>query len=110
MISGYNYQRIDIAFDIYLESSSKQQERKRRGKDEVIETKIANIEQALPVEMDKFWGSSNNKIQLQQSFTEWIKKTSWYQKPLYLGGANKDLTVKWEKNLTNCFEMHTRGS
>ena len=33
-----NYQRIDIAFDIYLESSRQHKERKRRGKDEVIET------------------------------------------------------------------------
>ena len=40
-----NYQRIDIAFDIYLESSRQHKERKRRGKDEVIETIKANIEQ-----------------------------------------------------------------
>ena len=59
-----NYQRIDIAFDIYLESSRQHKERKRRGKNEVIETIKANIEQVPPVEMDKFWGSSNNKMQL----------------------------------------------
>ena len=65
-----NYQRVDIAFNIYLESSRKQQERERRGKEKVIEIIIANIKQAPPVEMDKFWGLFNNKMQLQEFFIE----------------------------------------
>ena len=52
MQQSTNYQRIDIAFDIYLESSRQHKERKRRGKDEVIETIKANVEQVPPAEME----------------------------------------------------------
>jgi len=55
--------RIDIVFDIYLDESIKQQECTRRGK-EYIETTISSKDQNMPVEMDKLWGSSSNKMQL----------------------------------------------
>ena len=45
--------------------------------------------------MEKFWGSSNNKIQLEQIFIEWIIKSYKGSRPLFLGGGNKD-------NITSC--------
>jgi len=61
-----NSKRIDIVFDIYLDSSIKQHERTRRGeKHQSTETIITNVQQALPVEFESFWGSSNNKMQSQ---------------------------------------------
>ena len=40
--------------------------------------------------MEKFWASSNNKIQLEQLFIEWIIKSYKGSRPLFLGGDNKD--------------------
>ena len=48
--------------------------------------------------MDKFWSSSSNKMQLQQSFIEWMKANYIAQKPLYLGGANKE-------DMTSCYKV-----
>ena len=45
--------------------------------------------------MEKFWGSSNNKIQLEQIFIEWNIKSYKGSRPLFLGGGNKD-------NITSC--------
>ena len=50
---------IDIVFYLYLRQSIKQGKRNRRSKLELIETNISTIKQKLPVEMDKFWSSSN---------------------------------------------------
>ena len=44
----------------------------------------------LPVELDKFWGSSNNKMQLQKVFITWLCDTFFGEKPVYLGGAIPD--------------------
>ena len=62
--------RIDIIFDNYFEQSITQQERDRRSSDQAIEVKIANTCQKLPIAMENFWSSSNNKIQLQQMFID----------------------------------------
>ena len=41
--------------------------------------------------MEKFWGSSNNKIQLEQIFIEWITKSyKGSTRPLFLGRGDKD--------------------
>ena len=88
---------IDIVFDIYLDGSIKQQERTRRGK-EYIETTISSKDQNMPVEMDKFWGSSSNKMQLQQVFISWVLETYQGSKPLFVGEANKE-------GLTSCFKI-----
>ena len=64
--------RIDIAVDLYLDQSIKHGERKWRSKNDAIEVKISNAMQLLPIDMDKFWPSSSNKIQLQQIFIIWI--------------------------------------
>ena len=89
--------KIDIVFDIYLDGSIKQKEPTKRGK-EYIETTISSRDQNMPVEIDKFWGSSSNKIQLQQVFILWVLETYRCSKPLFLGGANKE-------DLTSCFKI-----
>ena len=74
--------RLDIVFDIYLENSVKQQERDRRGKSKATEAIITNVKQALPVDIEAFWCSSNNKMLLQQRFIDWIQTTYHKQKLL----------------------------
>ena len=66
--------RTDIMFDNYFEQSVKQHERHRRSSDQKIEVKIPNACQKLPLEMENFWSSSNNKIQLQQMFIDWLSQ------------------------------------
>ena len=53
---------IDIVSDVYLRHSIKQGERNRRSKLDPIETNITSVQQQLPVEMDRFWPSSENKM------------------------------------------------
>ena len=83
-VSKYS-SRIDIIFDNYFEQSVKQHERGRTSSDQANEVKIANAYQKLPIEMENFWSSSNNKIQLQQMFLDWFISTSNYHIPVYLG-------------------------
>ena len=54
--------QLDIVFDVYLRHSIKQGERNRRSKLDPIETNITSVQQQLPVEMDRFWPSSENKM------------------------------------------------
>ena len=63
---------MDIVFDLYLEQSITKAERSRRSKLEPIDTKISSNEQQLPVEMGRFWASSDNKMKFQQAFIEWM--------------------------------------
>ena len=90
--------RLDIIFDIYLNNSIKQQERDRRTKSAATETIISEVKQDLPVDLDSFWGSSSNKMQLQQCFIDWIKRTYTGNKVLNLGGAIKE-------DLTSCVKL-----
>ena len=83
-------QRIDIIFDLYLDKTIKQGERSRRSKGESIEITIKTPNQALPVEVDKFWGSSTNKMQLEQIFIAWFLENYEGSRPIFLEGANKD--------------------
>ena len=64
---------------------SKDLSRIDRDSEQAIEVKIANACQKLPIEMDSFWSSSNNKMQLQQMFIDWFISTSTYHIPVYLG-------------------------
>ena len=63
---------MDIVFDLYLEQSITKAERSRRSKLEPIDTNISSNKQQLPVEMDRFWASSDNKMKFQQAFIEWM--------------------------------------
>ena len=91
--------RIDIVFDLYLKDSVKQYERDRRSKTDPINTSIRRRDQPLPVEMDRFWASSDNKIYFQQFFITWAIENYDSVKPLFLGGLNVD-------DLTTCLKLH----
>lgn len=57
--------RLDIIFDSYNDRSVKDSERKRRQVTLPIELTAINRETPLPVEMDRFWASNNNKEKFQ---------------------------------------------
>ena len=74
--------RIDIVFDLYLKDSVKQYERERRSKADPTNTVIRRSDQPLPVEMDRFWASCENKVPFQQFFMKWITENYTDDKPL----------------------------
>jgi len=53
--------RMDIVFEVYLGYNIKKSERNRRSKLDSIETSIATVEQQLPVDMNRFWSSSQKQ-------------------------------------------------
>ncbi len=89
--------RIDIIFDLYLQQSIKQLERDRRSNHKAINTFINRNDQPLPVDMDSFWASPDNKVRLQQFFIKWLTEIILHNqdcKAVYLGGSHvTDLTV-----------------
>ena len=52
--------------------------------------------------MEKFWGSSSNNMQLEQTFIKWIIKSYKGRRTLFLGGANKD-------DITSCVMIANGG-
>ena len=62
--------RIDFVFDTYIENSVKDSERGRRSRSRAIEMGSLACATPLPVDMDSFWSSSNNKTKLQQLLRE----------------------------------------
>ena len=52
--------------------SIKTSERNRRAKVEGILTCISSIDQQLPIDIDKFWPVSKNKIAFQRIFIQWM--------------------------------------
>ena len=64
--------RIDIVSDLYHQKSIKGNDRNRRGKQAGMITDVSHDDQALPVEIDKFWLLSQNKISFQQFFIKWL--------------------------------------
>ena len=50
------------------------------------------------VELDRFWRSSINKIQIQKLFITWLCGAYSGEKPVYLGGAITD-------NITSCVKV-----
>ena len=59
--------RIDYVFDSYHKLSPKQLERiQRQGKGIVIDINHISEEVPLPVQLNSFWGSSRNKLMLQE--------------------------------------------
>ena len=65
---GQETDRIDFVFDPYMEDSIKDSERRRRQTVAAIDSNVIEYSIPLPVEMDRFWGSSNNKLKLQILF------------------------------------------
>ena len=68
-------ERNDITFDLYLDRSTKEGECNGSSQDVVVDSAILQSKQSLPVKMEKFGGSSSNKMQLEQIFIEWIIKS-----------------------------------
>ena len=85
-----NCSKMDIIFDFYLDQSIKEYERNRRNKSDGIVTAINRMDQPLPIEMDRFWPSTENKVRLQQFFTKWLSETYKDRKPVYLGVSHVD--------------------
>lgn len=99
--------RIDIIFDLYHDQSIKASERKRRAKNDGIVTFITNLNQPLPIEMDKFWGISKNKVALQQIFIQFITEeicNNNFEKELFLGGSHKQGHMKCYSVLNGVFQ------
>ena len=63
--SAKNADRIDFVFDSYFETSIKDSERRRRETTCPIQLNEIKEETPLPVQMERFWGASRNKVQLQ---------------------------------------------
>ena len=95
--------RIDIVFDIYLQQSIKQGERNRKSKLEPVETNISTIKQQLPVEIDRIWSSSDNKMKFQQAFTKWMTSNGQSDVPVYLGGA-------YTEDITSCMAWRNKST
>ena len=83
-----NSKRIDIVSDLYIDSSTKGNERVcwKQSVQPIITT-ICNKDQKLPVTIESFRASSTNKEQLQLFFIKWIFEKYDKDIPLYLGGC-----------------------
>jgi len=72
---GRGPDRLDLVFDSYVEGSIKDSERNRRRDKAPIEMNHIQCDTPLPVEMDRFWSASNNKLKLQMLLhTQAIKR------------------------------------
>ena len=65
--------RIDIIFNLYCDKNIKGTERSRRQRLPDILTKVIQTDQSLPVEMEKFWSVSENKVSFLKFVIEWVK-------------------------------------
>ena len=63
---------------------------------DAIRMSISNAEQPLPLpsEFERFWCSSDNKIQFQKFFIAWLVEYHHDQKPVYLGGCHQNAIDK----------------
>ena len=75
--------RIDIVFDLYEDKSLKHWERLRREKVDPIDIIPNNPNAPLPVNMDTFWASSQNKMLFQELFIEWLVKQEIMKKCVF---------------------------
>ena len=77
---------------------TKEGERSRGSKLDLIQTNIATVKQQLPVEIDRFWASSANKMKFQQAFIKWMSFECKVDVPWFLGGAHAE-------NVTACMKI-----
>ena len=76
-----------IVLDIYHPDSIKETERKRRGiEDKIKISMIASHEQKLPVDLEMFWGSGENKMIFQNYFCGWLAEYNDSIELIYVGG------------------------
>ena len=85
-------------FDLYLPKSINEYEHNHRGKLEAIITSITRLDQPLPVEMDRFWLSTENEVRLQQFLIKWTTENYKDHRHVYFGGSHVD-------NLTACLKV-----
>lgn len=79
--------RIDIIYDIYCVYSTKHCERVTRGNSSSsITVSIKSDAQNLPVNLELFWNSMENKTALQTYFYQWMLKTYMGDKSIFFGG------------------------
>ena len=67
MLSSYPNTLLHIVFDSYVSKSLKGSEREKRAGDTLELAKI-DAKTKVPAQMEKFWGSSSNKVKLQSFF------------------------------------------
>ena len=60
-----NTDQIHFVYDSYIQGSLKECERERRTTEGAVEVTNLAPETSIPVEMQRFWGSSINKSNLQ---------------------------------------------
>ena len=83
---------------MYLPKSINESECNRQGKLDAIITSITRLDQPLPVDMDRFWSSTENEVRLQQFFIKWTTENYKDHTHVYLGGSHAD-------NLTACLKV-----
>lgn len=86
--------RVDFVFDSYLDGSVKDSERLRRTNvTKSIELVDISDGTPLPVKMETFWPSNNNKMKLQIYIANWILTQGCHKFPhilFYLSGTSGD--------------------
>ena len=82
--------RTDIIFDLYFDNSIKGSERKRRSKIPGIYTTVSRGDQPLPIEFDKFWSLSSNKVSFQQFFIRWLTTNYKGTQIIFFGGSHME--------------------
>ena len=84
------FQVMQMEVTLYLICLKQQGRNRHSRKFPIVEIKINRIGQNLPVELDRFWDSSNNKMQLQKVFITCLCDTYSGAKAVYLGGVIPD--------------------
>ena len=73
--------RIDFVFDSYIACSVKDSERERRTQEKPIEISVITEGTPLPIEMNTFWPSSDNKRKLQRFLRDWLVEHAVHKFP-----------------------------
>ena len=74
-----NTDEIHFVYDSYIQGSLKECERERRTTERAVEVINLAPETSIPVEMQRFWGSSKNRSNLQiLSLEHFIDKSKEY--------------------------------
>jgi hypothetical protein len=85
-------ERIDIIFDNYYDRSIKGFERSRRSKKVPVEFGYPQGYTPLPIDMEAYWASSQNKMQLESFFIDWMTQNAVSLTgtlTIFLGGGHK---------------------
>ena len=89
-----------IVFDLYRENNITLHERNCFSKVKGIVTDIYQMDQSLPVEINKLWSLSENKVSFQWIFSKWDKERQRSDScSIFLDGSHKDdqdMCVKFE--------------